>query len=66
MASEASLRRAPIRPRIVSAGANKNIGDADDVESQVKLIRTLILTDKADEALKTAEKLASAHPDSAP
>ena len=47
------------------AAATLAQADEGDVEAQVKLIRTLILTDRSQDALKTAEKLANAHPESA-
>ena len=47
------------------AAATLSQADDNDVEAQVKLIRTLILTDRAQDALKTAEKLTTAHPESA-
>lgn len=50
----------------LAAKTLQKAGDAvDDVEAQVKLVRTLIHTGQSDDALARAEKLVAAHPESA-
>lgn len=49
----------------LAAQVLKSLASSDDIEANVKLIRTLILTNKPADALAAAEKLAQAHPESA-
>ena len=52
-------------PKLAAATLSEVGATSDDLDAQVKLIRTLILTHKPEDALQTSQKLIDAHPDSA-